>query len=214
MSRLADTTTTRMPETSQQAGPVTLARLIPAHASSTGDRRGLVYAGRTWSYSDLAMSAGALASAMVADRLAGERVALMLPNGPEAVLAYLACFEAGAVATPFNSRYAPPEIEAVLRRARPRWIVAEADRLDRLDLLDPQVLDGVRILVVGDDDRYESLEPLLQGQPLDLPEPPHYPTHRPCCSSRRAPQAQPRASYTATPLRWPCSPALQRHWAM
>jgi long-chain acyl-CoA synthetase len=50
--------------------------------------------------------------------------------------------------------------------------VAQAGRLDRLDLLDPQVLDGVRVLVVGDDDRYASLEPLLQGQPLDLPEPP------------------------------------------
>jgi long-chain acyl-CoA synthetase len=96
----------------------------------------------------------------------------MLPNGPEAVLAYLACFEAGAVATPINSRYAPPEIEAVLRRARPRWIVAQADRLDRLDRVDSQVLDGIRVLVVGDGDRYERLEPLLHGRPVDPPEPP------------------------------------------
>jgi long-chain acyl-CoA synthetase len=132
----------------------------------------LVHAGRTWSYIDLATSAGALASAMVADRLTGERVALMLPNGPEAVLAYLACFEAGAVATPFNSRYAPPEIEAVLRRARPRWIVAQADRLDRLHRVDPQALEGVRVLVVGDGDRHEPLEPLLQGRSVDPPEPP------------------------------------------
>jgi long-chain acyl-CoA synthetase len=77
-----------------------------------------VHADRTWSYPDLATSSRALASAMDAAGLAGERVALMLPNGPEALLAYLACFEVGAVATPLNSRYAPPEIEAVLGRAR------------------------------------------------------------------------------------------------
>src|SRR4249920_3125901 len=130
-----------MLEPPQQPGPATLARLINAHASSAGSRSGLVHADRTWSYTDLATSARALASAMGADRLAGERVALMLPNGPEAVLAYLACFEAGAVATPLNSRYAPPEIEAVLRRARPRWVVVQADRLDRLERVDPHVLD-------------------------------------------------------------------------
>jgi long-chain acyl-CoA synthetase len=109
---------------------------------------------------------------MAADRLAGERVALMLPNRPEAVLVYLACFEAGAVATPLNARYAAPEVEAVLRRARPRWIVAQADRLDLLERIDSKVLDRVRVLVVGDGDRYEPLEPLLRGQPVDPPEAP------------------------------------------
>ena len=141
-----------MPETSQQTDRGTLARLIAGHASAAGDRIALVHDGRTWSYAELAADVGALAFAMDADHLAGERVALLLPNGAEAVLSYLACFAAGAVATPFNSRYAPPEIEAALRRARPRWIVAQADRLDRLDLVDPEVLATARILVVGEDD--------------------------------------------------------------
>jgi long-chain acyl-CoA synthetase len=44
--------------------------------------------------------------------------------------------------------------------------------LDRLERVDPQVLDGVRVLVVGDDDRYEPLEPLLHWRPVDAPEPP------------------------------------------
>ncbi|HEY6681909.1 MAG TPA: AMP-binding protein, partial [Propionibacteriaceae bacterium] len=63
------------------------------------------------------------------------------------------------------------EIEAVLRRARPRWIVAQADRLERLDRVDPEVLDGVRVLVVGDSSRYQPLGPLLQGRPLGPREP-------------------------------------------
>ena len=153
-----------MPEPSQHVGLATLARLIAEHVSSAGGKSSLVYDSHTWSYADLAASASALASAMAADRLDGERVALMLPNCPEAVLTYLACFEAGAIATPLNSRYAPPEISAVLRRARPRWIVVQADRLDRLDHVDPHVLEGIRVLVVGDGDRYEPFEALLQGR--------------------------------------------------
>jgi long-chain acyl-CoA synthetase len=156
-----------VPEPSQRADRGTLARLITGHASAAADRIALLHGDRSWSYAELAAAAGALASAMGADHLAGERVALMLPNGAEAVLSYLACFSAGAVATPFNSRYAPPEIEAALRRARPRWIVAHADRLDRLDLVDPEVLAKVRVLIVGEDSRYEPLEPLLYGQPLE-----------------------------------------------
>jgi long-chain acyl-CoA synthetase len=145
-------------------GPA-LSRLLAPHAASSGDRAGLVHDGRTWSYAELAARTASLASAMSADGLAGERVALMLPNGPEAVLTYLACFSAGAVATPLNSRYAPPEIESALRRARPRWIVVQADRLDRLRRVDPGVLDGVRVLAVGAAEGYESLEPLLHRPP-------------------------------------------------
>ncbi|MGQ0577237.1 MAG: class I adenylate-forming enzyme family protein [Pseudonocardia sp.] len=166
-------------------GPA-LSRLLAPHA---GERLALVHDGRRWSYSELSAPGGSLAAAMSADGLAGERVALMVPNGPEAVLAYLACFAAGAVATPLNSRYAPPEIEAALRRARPRWIVVAADRLDRLAGVDPQVLAGVRVLVAGEAvgagpggaaaaggaaggaGGHEPLAPLLHGQAGDLPDP-------------------------------------------
>lgn len=148
--------------------PSALAGLLGVHA---GDRDALVHADRRWSYAELTAACGSLAAAMVGDGLAGERVALLLPNGPEVVLAYLACFDAGAVATPLNSRYAPPEIERALRRARPRWIIVQADRLERLGRVDPDVLDGVRILVVGDAPGRESLDPLLHGPALPAVQP-------------------------------------------
>lgn len=107
----------------------------------------LVHAGRTWSYGDLRADADALAAAMVADRLAGERVALMLPNGPDLVLSYLACFASGAIAAPLNARYAAPEVEQALRRARPRWLIVHEDRRAILDRVDAASLSGVRILV-------------------------------------------------------------------
>jgi long-chain acyl-CoA synthetase len=117
---------------------------------SANDRTALLFAGGSWSYAELVAAADRLASIMAAAGLRGERVALALPNCPELVLCYLACFASGAVATPFNTRYAPPELEQALRRARPLWLVAHSGKLKDLELIDPAVLDGVRVLVVGE----------------------------------------------------------------
>jgi long-chain acyl-CoA synthetase len=149
-----------------------LDRLLDPHdAASTA----LVFEGRSWTYADLAATAAALSTAM-AD-LAGERVAFMLPNGLEAVTTYLACFRAGAVATPLNMRYAAPEVERALRRVRPRWLVVHESRLDRLEHVDAAVLDGVRVLTVGTGatppgDRREPFAPLLQSPARAASPPP------------------------------------------
>lgn len=150
---------------------VTLSRLITPHAAGqAGSRTALSYGSERWSYAALSAGADALAFAMTAAGLAGKRVALMLPNRPETVLAYLACFTAGAICAPLNSRYAPPEIERALRRARPTWLIVHASRLQELARVDPAVLAGVRVLVVGGSDRYEALAPLLVPGPVTPPE--------------------------------------------
>jgi len=115
-----------------------------------GDATALVFGDRTWSYRELRAQADALAAVLRADGMAGERVALMLPNGPDLVLAYLACFAAGAVAAPLNQRYAPPEVEQALRRARPRLLLVHPDRRPILDRVDPAALSGVRVLGTND----------------------------------------------------------------
>jgi long-chain acyl-CoA synthetase len=139
--------TTNVTET---ARPPVLSRLIAAHAEQSGDHTALTYAGTRLSYRELDDAATALASEMVAGHLAGERVAFMMPNGPEIVIAYLACFAAGAIATPHNSRYAPPEVERALLRARPAWLIVHPSRLAALAELDQAALAGIRILVAGD----------------------------------------------------------------
>lgn len=140
-----------------------LYRLIGAHAANSGDRAALSFADRTWTYRELDAAATALASEMAAAGLRGERIALLLPNRPETVVAYLACFAAGAVAAPLNARYAPPEIERAIRRARPSWLIVDPVRLERVRKVDPETLAGIRVLVVGDPDGSEPLAPLLAG---------------------------------------------------
>jgi long-chain acyl-CoA synthetase len=88
-----------------------LSRLVDPHAAAAPTRPALVHEGRVMTYGELARGRDALAGRMAEARLGGERVALMLPNGPTTILAYLACFASRAVAAPVNSRYAPPEVE-------------------------------------------------------------------------------------------------------
>jgi len=161
-----------------------LDRLVEPHARATPDRPALVLDGRSVSYGELAACVDALAGRMAEAGLAGERVAMMLPNGPATVITYLACFASGAMAAPLNSRYAPPEVERALRHARPRWLVVQDERLALLDRVDRGVLDGVRVLVVdsgvadavGGTDIGEAFDPLLAPGPAPgRPQPPAQP---------------------------------------
>jgi len=170
---------TGAPNGLETSEPLTLSRLIAIHAEHAGDRTALIYAGTCWTYRELHAAATALASDMAANRLAGERVAFMMPNCPEIVIAYLACFAAGAIATPLNSRYAPPEVERALGRARPAWLIVHPSWLPVLAELDRGVLGGIRILVTGDaadagqtdaagaaaSTAFEPLAPLLARRP-------------------------------------------------
>lgn len=54
----------------------------------------------------------------------GDVVALILPPGPEYLLAYLAAAKVGAITTGINDRLSPAERDVVLTRADPRVVIA------------------------------------------------------------------------------------------
>src|SRR6202035_2147650 len=53
----------------------------------------------------------------------GERLALLLPNGPDYIELVYACSMLGVIAVPLNPRLSAKEIDLVLEDARPRGIV-------------------------------------------------------------------------------------------
>ncbi len=99
----------------------------------------------TWWHDDHPDDAGILHAIAPADpriaRLAGglrglgvergDAVAWRLPNGPEVVLLFWACWQLGAVAVPIHHRATGTEAEAMLR-ALPVRLVVEADRVAAL----------------------------------------------------------------------------------
>jgi acyl-CoA synthetase (AMP-forming)/AMP-acid ligase II len=57
----------------------------------------------------------------------GDRVALFMPNCPELVIAYLACFAAGTIAVPLNTRYRAPEVAYALERSQAGTLIVHRD---------------------------------------------------------------------------------------
>ena len=67
----------------------------------------------------------------------GDRVALMLPNGLEYPLAWLAVVSSGAVVVPVNPGYGEADLAHVLRDSGARWVLANPAYLDLLNRVSP-----------------------------------------------------------------------------
>jgi acetyl-CoA synthetase len=66
----------------------------------------------TWTYRDLQVAANRLSNALGSFGIArGDRVALILPQRPQTIVSYLACFQMGAVAVPLSFLFGPDALE-------------------------------------------------------------------------------------------------------
>ena len=103
----------------------TVADCVAANARAFGDRVALEVlhsrgaeggATETLTYADVWSKASVMADAIgqVEPGANGPTVAILLPNGADHVLAYIAIMAAGAASVPVNSRLAGPEIDYVL----------------------------------------------------------------------------------------------------
>lgn len=97
---------------------------LDRRAAEQGAREALVCGERRLSYGELRDQAAALASALHARGVgAGDKVAAILPNGPEFVIAYFACARLGAVYAPLNTRYRQRELSFMLADCEARALI-------------------------------------------------------------------------------------------
>ncbi|HKV13291.1 MAG TPA: AMP-binding protein, partial [Thermoanaerobaculia bacterium] len=88
------------------------------------------------SYAELDARARSIGASLQAAGAGGERVALLLPPGPDFVASFFGCLYAGAVAVPAlppRPRGADPRLQAICRDARPKVALAAADKLPVLE---------------------------------------------------------------------------------
>lgn len=107
----------------------------------------------------------------------GEAVMSWLPNGPAAMLVYMALAYIGAVYTPINTAYRGGLLEHVIRVAQPRLMVADDRLAPRLAQIDRGSLETL-VLVGPDLPEIEGLTilpqtalnaPVAELQPLERP---------------------------------------------
>jgi acyl-CoA synthetase (AMP-forming)/AMP-acid ligase II len=88
------------------------------------ERRALVHGDRSFTYADLDEQANRVAAGLAQLGVhPGDLVALVLPNEPEYVLAYLGLARLGAVATGVSPRYTDVERARLLDRAQPALVL-------------------------------------------------------------------------------------------
>jgi acyl-CoA synthetase (AMP-forming)/AMP-acid ligase II len=109
--------------------PPSLSAMFYASVDRHPDRTALVCDDLRWTYGDLEKRVNAAAQGLK-ERWAvgpGDRVAVVLHNGPEFVVLYLAVAALGAIFVPLNARLTSAELRSQIRKARPVLLFASRD---------------------------------------------------------------------------------------
>ncbi len=116
--------------------PLTVGALIRAKAAERGEHTLIVLGEQRLSYAEAETRSAKLARGLVAAGVGkGTRVGVLLPNGPDWVLAWLAAARIGALVVPFNTFYQARELGYVLRHADVDTLLT-ADRFLNNDYLE------------------------------------------------------------------------------
>ncbi|UCE62810.1 MAG: AMP-binding protein, partial [Nitrospirota bacterium] len=92
-------------------------------AAMSPDQVAINYGSRNISYRELDRRIRQLATGLLHQGVqSGDRVALFVPNCPEAVMALIGCYMIGAVAVPLNYRYLGEEARSVLKRTHAKML--------------------------------------------------------------------------------------------
>ena len=90
--------------------------------------------GRSWTYSEFDQAVNRVANLLRSNGIVkGDVVSLLLPNSPEYITAYFACFKIGALAGPVNSLLKAEEIEYVVTNSESKLLLFNSQFTDVLD---------------------------------------------------------------------------------
>jgi long-chain acyl-CoA synthetase len=109
-------------------------RFVWELARGYGERDYVVYEDERYTYADIDARVRALAHALV-DRYGvgrGDRVAIAMRNYPEWVIGYWATVSIGAAVVGVNAWWTSAELEYGLTDSRPKVVIADRERLERL----------------------------------------------------------------------------------
>ncbi len=125
--------------------PATTPAFLRQLASRFGEQELIVLGEQRLTYAGAERASARLARALLGAGVGkGSRVAVLFPNGPDWVVAWLAATRIGAVAVPLNTFYQPRELGWVLRHADVSHLLGQArflrhDYLEKLEQAAPEL---------------------------------------------------------------------------
>lgn len=131
--------------------PATLAELVRDVAQRDGDKPALIFGDRPISYAELDARIERAANGMAAHGVTpGDRIALLLPNIPEFIVAYYAIQRCGGIVVPINVMYKAEEIAYVLQDSQAKALVLCAGFATQAIAAAKAVLSLLNVIVIGD----------------------------------------------------------------
>lgn len=135
-----------VPHTLEPYPKHTLLDVVSEAASQKPDHPALLFKGTKLSYAELEKLSNAFAAALVAKGVKkGDRVALLLANSPQSLIAQLGAWKAGAIVAPVNPLYTEPELEHALQECSAETIVVLTPFYEKIKTLQPQT--NVRLII-------------------------------------------------------------------
>ncbi len=114
----------KLPHSLKPYPPVTLLDVIGETARQRPAHTALIFKGARMTYAALDRLSDQFAAALVTLGVQkGERVVLLLPNSPQAVLGQLGAWKAGAIVAPMNALYTERELEQMLNEIGAETVV-------------------------------------------------------------------------------------------
>lgn len=124
-------------------------RFLDSAVRRFASRPAVRFGSLTLSYRALEERVNRCANALLALGMGrGERVALLLPNLPQFVIAFFGTLRAGGVVVPVDPRLPDNEVQRILDETAPRVLIALEEEADRAAALLPLQRTGDRILVL------------------------------------------------------------------
>lgn len=97
---------------------ITILDLLRDHARELPGEAAFLFMGASLSWRELDLKSTAFAAALRAlGVVKGDRVALLMPNSPQMIIAEFGIWKAGGIAVPLNPLYTEPELERSLRES-------------------------------------------------------------------------------------------------
>jgi len=157
---------------------ITLPELLDQTAARSPEADALIYFGARLSYGQLQFQVQRVAAGLQALGVAkGDRVALMMPNCPQFVIAYFGALRAGAIVTATSSMYTAREITHQWNDAGVAVVIADRRLYPVIQTALPNLPTIRHVILVGTRDYFprglERLSAMLAGDPP--PEPPGKP---------------------------------------
>jgi long-chain acyl-CoA synthetase len=117
----------------------TIPDVVSDAARERPDHTALIFRGARIRAATLERLSDAFGAALVAEGVQkGDRVAMLLPNSPQAVIGQLGAWKAGAIVAPINPLYTERELEQVLNECGAETVVVLTPFYDKVKSLQPR----------------------------------------------------------------------------